>query len=130
MKNFCKAVDRCNLRDIGYTRSDFTWCRRLGSRGWVREGLDKALVSPNWASTFPKMRLHHVAASTSNHCMLVVKAPTDRKKRTRRMKLFSFESMWLRDEGCKEIMFEAWDRAMIMGVNIRSLNVWRSVESL
>nr|POF25393.1 hypothetical protein CFP56_15388 [Quercus suber] len=47
--------------------------------------------------------------------MLVLKAPNDRKQRTRRKKLFRFESMWLRDEGCKEIVFEAWDRAMIMG---------------
>ncbi|XP_075665201.1 uncharacterized protein LOC142634832 [Castanea sativa] len=54
MKNFCAAVNRSNLRDIGYTGSDFTWCRRLGNRGWVRERLDRALVSINWANIFPK----------------------------------------------------------------------------
>ncbi|XP_075640297.1 uncharacterized protein LOC142612050 [Castanea sativa] len=54
MNNFCEAVNRSNLRDIGYIGSDFTWCRRLGNCGWVRERLDRALVSTSWASTFPK----------------------------------------------------------------------------
>ena len=93
MKNFYKAVNRCNLRDIEYTRLDFTWCRKLGTRGWVRERLDRALVSTNWASTFPNIRLHHVAASTLDHYMLVLKAPSDRQRRTRRKKLFMFKAM-------------------------------------
>ena len=93
MKNFYKAVNRCNLRDIGYKGLDFTWCRKLGTRGWVRERLDRALVSTNWASTFPNIRLHHVAASTLDHYMLVLKAPSDRQRRTRRKKLFMFKAM-------------------------------------
>ena len=82
MKNFCEAVNQCNLRDIGYTRSNFTWCRRLGNCGWVRERLDRALVSTKWSITFPNVRLHHVAASMLDHCMLVLKAPRDRQWRT------------------------------------------------
>lgn len=82
MRNFCEAVNRCNLKDIGYTRSNYTWCRRLGTHGWVRERLDRVLVSTNWLVTFPNVRLHHVAASTSDHCMLVLKAPQDKQRST------------------------------------------------
>ena len=73
MRNFREAVDRYNLRDMGYIGLDFTWSRRLGSRGWVRERLERAFVSTNWASCFPHARLLHVATSTSDHCMLVLK---------------------------------------------------------
>ncbi|XP_075653933.1 uncharacterized protein LOC142624288 [Castanea sativa] len=115
MKNFCEAVNRCNLRDIGFIGSDVTWCRRLGMRGWVRKRLDRALVSTNWSAMFPNVRLHHAVASTSDHCMLVLKALRIRQRGTRRLKLFKFGSMWLRDEGCKEVVTEAWERALNIG---------------
>lgn len=47
MRHFCDVINRCNLRDLGYIGSDFTWCRRWGSRGWIRERLDCAFVSTN-----------------------------------------------------------------------------------
>ncbi|XP_030959092.1 uncharacterized protein LOC115981043 [Quercus lobata] len=115
MKNFREAVNQCNLRDIGYPGSNFTWCRRLGARGWIRKRLDRDLASTNWSVMFPNMGLHHVVAFTSDHCMLVLKAHHDKQQRTQRMKLFKFESMWLRDKGCKEIVTEAWDKALNMG---------------
>ena len=97
------------------TQFTFTWSRRLVARGWVKERLDRALVSTNWSIMFPNVSLHHIATSTSDHCMLVLKAHRDRQWRTRRKKLFRFESMWLRDEGCEEVVSEAWDMALNMG---------------
>lgn len=47
MRSFVETINRCQLRDSGFTRSELTWSRRLGSRGWVRERLDRAFVSPN-----------------------------------------------------------------------------------
>ena len=73
MENFCEVINACNLRDLGYTGQDFTWCRRLGNRGWVRERLDKVLVSTNWAAIFPQTRLHHKLDSSFDHCILVLK---------------------------------------------------------
>lgn len=52
MKHFGDVINRCNLRDLGYVGSDFTWCRRLGSRGCIRERLDRTFVSTNWATNF------------------------------------------------------------------------------
>ena len=45
MANFCETINSCQLRDLGYIGQDFTWSRCLGNRGWVRERLDRSLVS-------------------------------------------------------------------------------------
>ena len=75
MNNFRATINRCKLRDLGYVGADYTWSRRLGARGWVKERLDRALVSLEWKTMFPKVRLFHVATSASNHSMLVLKNP-------------------------------------------------------
>ena len=115
IRSFREAVNFCNLRDMGYVGSDFTWSRRLGDRGWVGECLDRALVSFSWVTMFPEVRLHHVAASTSDHCMLVLKAPRARRRKHRRSKMFRFESMLLKDEQCEEVVSDAWERGKNMG---------------
>lgn len=55
MEMFCKVINSCNLRDLGYIGQGYTLSRRLGNRGWVRERLDRALVSMNWVARFPQM---------------------------------------------------------------------------
>ena len=75
MNSFRATINRCKLQDLGYVGADYTWSRRLGARGWVKERLDRALVSLEWKTMFPKVRLFHVATSASNHSMLVLKNP-------------------------------------------------------
>ncbi|KAF3973605.1 hypothetical protein CMV_002976 [Castanea mollissima] len=84
--------------------------KRLGNRRWVRERLDKALVSTNLAARFLKMRLHHKPDSFSNHCILVLKDVQKNNKKRRRKKLFRFEEMWLKEESCTDVVEEAWTR--------------------
>ncbi|XP_050251320.1 uncharacterized protein LOC126698256 [Quercus robur] len=112
MKVFRDTIDICGLRDMGYSGSDFTWSRRLGARGWVRECLDRAFVSTNYATMFPTTKLYHVANSVSDHSMLVLKSANPTRKRT---KLFCFKSMWLRDERCSKVVNDAWESGRNMG---------------
>ena len=44
MNNFRTTINRSKLRDLGYIGADYTWSRRMGTQGWVRERLDRVLV--------------------------------------------------------------------------------------
>ena len=115
MNNFKATINHCKLRDLGYVRANYTWSRRMGARGWVKEHLDRALVSLDWMTMFLRVRLYHVATSTLDHSMLVLKTPRIGQRAPQRSKLFRFESMWLRDEQCKEVVNDAWERGRSMG---------------
>ena len=110
MRCFHETINRCKLRDMGYVGSNYTWSRRLGRRGWVRERLDRALVSADWAGVFPRVKLHHLSTSVSDHSILVLKENSQPRKQRRQARLFRFESMWLEDESCNKVVEEAWER--------------------
>nr|POE84327.1 hypothetical protein CFP56_60550 [Quercus suber] len=110
MKQFRKMINRCNLRDLGCKGSAFTWRRRLGNHGWIQERLDRALVSTNWVGMFPRTKLFHIASSTSNHSILLLKDPTSSWQKFVRSKLFRFEAIWLRGEACSKVVQDAWAR--------------------
>ena len=46
---------------------------------WVKEQLDRALVSTNWAASFPQMQLHHKPESSSDHYVLILKDVQNKK---------------------------------------------------
>ena len=81
MKKLCEVISTCQLRDFGYVGQDFTWTRRFGDIGWIKERLDRALVSTNWVSKFPRTQLHHKSKSSSDHCVLILKEIQVEKRR-------------------------------------------------
>lgn len=93
MKLFRDTINSCELRDMGYSRSDFTWCLKMSARGWVRERLDTAFVLLNWTRMFPTNKLYHVANSMSDHSILVLKNAKPTVGGKRKTRLFRFESM-------------------------------------
>ena len=94
---------------------DFTRSRQLGAHGWVRERLDWALVSTNWASLFPQVRLYNVATCSSDHNMLILKASPPRSRNKRRQRLFRFEAMWIKESECDGVVKEAREKGRNLG---------------
>ena len=115
MKAFYSAINKSKLRDLCFVGPEFTWSRRLGARGWVQERLDRALVSTNWTSLFPRVRLYNVAFYSSDHKMLILKAIPPKSRNKRGKQLFRFEAMWLKEDECDEVVKEAWERGQMLG---------------
>ena len=104
---FCKAINCCGLRNMGFVGQEFSWSRKRGVYGWVRERLDKALVSTSWVFCFPRFQVYHRAASTFDHCMLLLRDLPSRCRPFAQPMLFRFEAMWLQDKGCAKVVDRA-----------------------
>ena len=64
-------------------------------------------ATTDWLDMFPNARLFHLASSVSDHCCLLLRF-NQRVKCKKQRRLFRFESMWLKDEKCGNIVKEIW----------------------
>ena len=128
MANFVKAVNWCGLRDIGFTGPKFTWLYERSDGSQIRERLDRALTTTDWVNLFPMARLHRLTSLATDHSPLVLcfVGKTNAKKPK---KLFKFESMWLKELRCEEVVMEAWSEGLASSTNfplVACLNACRS----
>ena len=66
----------------------------------------------DWVAKFPMAKLVHKSSSISDHCPLILQMVTE-KKRAKSKRCFRFESMWLKDSKCGEIVSEAWSEGLV-----------------
>ena len=57
---FKKCLDRCNMIDLGFLESRFTWTNHRGVEDLIQERVDKCFVNPGWYSLFPEARVTHL----------------------------------------------------------------------
>lgn len=108
IEGFRECLFACGLIDIGFVGQWFTWSNgRIGEqRTLVR--LDRMVANEEWLNLFPEAKVFHKAMVASNHCLLSLSL---RKRGPRRVvkKIFMFEEMWTREEGCRKVIEKAWD---------------------
>lgn len=73
MQVFQDTVDVCNLIDLGYSGSFWTWEKKVTGGSYTRVRLDHALGSAVWSAQFPLANVTHINASTSDHRELLLK---------------------------------------------------------
>ncbi|XP_065623699.1 uncharacterized protein LOC136065014 [Quercus suber] len=107
MDGFRNAINNCNLRDLGFNGSNFTWCNMREGPDRIYMRLDRALATTDWSAQFPEARVHHLIDSTSDHCGLLISDTI--MVRPHRKRRFHFEALWTRRDECKEIIKRVWE---------------------
>ena len=65
------------------------------------------VANDKWIEFFQQAKVHHRSMSSSDHCLLALyPIPVQRMRRDKA--LFRFESMWARDEKCRDEVELAW----------------------
>ena len=109
MTNFIETINACGLHDLGYNGPKFTWNYERADGVRIRERLDRALATPEWTSLFPLAKLYHLSSSVLDHAPLVLRM-TQKLRCRRQKKSFRFESMWLKDQRCEQVVIDAWEK--------------------
>ncbi|KAK9998737.1 hypothetical protein SO802_018340 [Lithocarpus litseifolius] len=92
----------------------YTWWYQRSDGTQIWERLDRALANKEGIDFFPAAKLHHLSSSASNHSPLSLHlVPKMRKKKMK--KTFRFESMWLKDSRCEDIVKAAWEEGLHAG---------------
>ena len=84
----------------------FTWEHSRNSGSWVESKLDRVLTNAQWRARFSNSSAEVMGFSTSDHLpiLLVVKCFVEQRHAHR----FHFENTWLRETGCRNLIFDIW----------------------
>ena len=111
MDSFVETINRCGLRDIGFIGPKFTWLYESRDGLQIQERIDRALATIEWVNLFPMACLYHLTSIALDHSPLALHF-VQRIRERRRKCLFRFESMWLKDPKCEEVVLKAWEEGL------------------
>ncbi|XP_019190543.1 PREDICTED: uncharacterized protein LOC109184976 [Ipomoea nil] len=111
---FRNAVADSGLQDFPFTGPQFTWERFRGTADMVEEKLDRILTSDSWTSLFDGATACSFITPYSDHIPLLL-IPVMVTQECRRCR-FCFDNVWLREDKCREIIAQSWDRTVGMDV--------------
>ncbi|XP_019153894.1 PREDICTED: uncharacterized protein LOC109150438 [Ipomoea nil] len=105
-----EAIADCDLQDLPFDGPQYTWVKSQGTSGMIEEKLDRILANEEWLSLFQGARAQSLVVPYSDHLPLVlipVILPQVRKHAR-----FCFDNLWLREDSCREIVAQSWDRTV------------------
>ena len=81
------------------------WCNGHGEGHTAWERLDRAVGMVDWPSMFPATKVVHMESATLDYksIMIYLLGIPNRVN-----KPWRFEQMWMRDEGCREVIEDTW----------------------
>ena len=104
---FRDAVDSCGVHDLGYRGGKFTWKRGIDENTMIRERLDRFLASEDWNTLFPHSMVRNFPIYKSDHAPILLETTTAHRGRGSK-KRFHFESLWLSNPACHEVVRQSW----------------------
>ncbi|KAL0327022.1 UNVERIFIED_CONTAM: hypothetical protein Sangu_1780200 [Sesamum angustifolium] len=135
IRKFREALEQCELVDLGFAGTPFTWCNRHSEPNTVYERLDRACANLGWSQLFPDTSIEHVPVNCSDHVALVIRLMDKPQYAERSIRPWRFEAAWLQSEQFEGVVEEGWGSCMgqrgVLGVAEQierckaSLKKWR-----
>jgi hypothetical protein len=111
VQDFRKVLSQCDLYDMGFTGTPWTWDNKQRGERNVKVRLDRAVASPAWSSLFPNLRICHLTSPRSDHCPLLLSPDSCVDGRPTRP-IRRYEIMWEREPSLAATVQDAWSRRL------------------
>lgn len=102
--DFNEVMDRSDSRDLKFDSDWVTWKRGKGSVNLVWDKLDWILISYSWVDLFGEAKATSFGAPWTDHLLLAVWLYPS--WRTKTIKKFKFENIWLFESQCRKIVLK------------------------
>lgn len=114
MTDFREVLTSCDLRDMGYVCSPFTWCNNTEGSHRIYERLDWFLANSHQCDFFSFGSMCHGQAAYSNHYSIQFDTRGNQHERVG-PKLFRFEAIWVKEDQCTNIIEDIWALSTVDG---------------
>jgi hypothetical protein len=98
MQNFKATLDECQLGDLGFQGSKFTWTNGRKDSGFMKEQLDHAVANGGWCSSFRDVGVRVLPGRSSDHKPLLLQFLHSTEPCLTSKRSFKFEAKWTLDE--------------------------------
>ncbi|XP_071678431.1 uncharacterized protein [Lolium perenne] len=104
---FRETVDVCQLMDLGYTGTPWTFEKKVAGGSYCRVHLDRALATSSRCERYPLAALQHLTAVASDHSAILLRFEPILEPPLQ-AKLFRYEAMWETHQDFKPLMDREW----------------------
>lgn len=109
MAAFSEALIDCGLTDLGFEGRPFTWSNNQKAPRTVRCRLDRVCANQPARQCFPDASVTHIDQPGSDHIPILLKLTRINSYSNPRCRPFRFEALWVRKDGCQEIVERIWE---------------------
>ncbi|CAM8912119.1 unnamed protein product [Rhodiola kirilowii] len=106
MENFRQALLDCELMDLGFKGSKFTYSNKRKGYDEIQCRLDRAVGDVLWVEKYPNSVIQHLISHRSDHCPLLLSMDGVIRAKG---KPFRFEAMWMRDSSFADTVNKNWN---------------------
>jgi predicted RNA binding protein with dsRBD fold (UPF0201 family) len=139
MRNFREAIEDCQLHDLGWSGTAFTWDNQQSGDQNVKARIDRAFANNAFMARFEHVRVRHIVSMESDHCFVLAELRENlADHRPRGAKLFRYENVWQTHADYDKLVLDNWSRGSgrrglhgivdALGILQNKLSVWGSEE--
>ncbi|XP_035544579.1 uncharacterized protein LOC118347976 [Juglans regia] len=119
MESFREALYDCELTDLGYKRSMYTWSNKREGGEFTKERLDRVLGNGDMQMSYSSCLVQVLHVMHFDHNPLFILCECEDEMQRRLVKIFRYEALWSKKQECKELIKRVWG-ASITGCNTMS----------